>query len=110
MEFRIADTVTDSLARLSGEEQKAVKTTAFDLQIKPAQPGLQFHKLDKARDTSFWSVRVSSDGFFSNHFRCPRAFVHAQNQLPDIASDPYAGRTSFGRGSYRCGRQQGIAD
>ena len=27
MEFRIADTFTDSLARLTGEEQKAVKTS-----------------------------------------------------------------------------------
>ena len=27
MEFRIADTFTASLARLTGEEQKAVKTT-----------------------------------------------------------------------------------
>jgi len=33
MEFRIADTFTDSLARLTGAEQKAVKTTAFDLQL-----------------------------------------------------------------------------
>ncbi|MBI2961072.1 MAG: hypothetical protein HYY28_12215 [Betaproteobacteria bacterium] len=32
MDFRIADTFTDSLARLTGDEQKAVKTTAFDLQ------------------------------------------------------------------------------
>jgi ABC-type cobalamin transport system ATPase subunit len=39
MEFRIADTFTDSLARLSGDEQKAVKTTAFDLQLNPANPG-----------------------------------------------------------------------
>ena len=39
MEFRIADTFTDSLARLTGEEQKAVKTTAFDLQLNPAQSG-----------------------------------------------------------------------
>ena len=61
MEFRIADTFTDSLARLTGEEQKAVKTTAFDLQMNPAQPGMQFHKLDKARDPNFWSVRVSRD-------------------------------------------------
>jgi mRNA-degrading endonuclease RelE of RelBE toxin-antitoxin system len=61
MEFRIADTFTDSLARLTGEEQKAVKTTAFDLQLNPAHPGLQFHKLDKAKDKRFWSVRVSSD-------------------------------------------------
>lgn len=61
MEFRIADTFTDSLARLTGEEQKAVKTTAFDLQLNPANPGMKFHKLDKAKDRNFWSVRVSGD-------------------------------------------------
>ncbi len=61
MQFRIADTFTDSLAKLSGEEQKATKTTAFDLQINPAHPGLQFHKLDRARDPNFWSIRVSRD-------------------------------------------------
>ncbi len=61
MEFRIADTFTSSLARLSGDEQKAVKTAAFDLQLNPAHPSLQFHKLDKAKDRRFWSIRVSSD-------------------------------------------------
>src|SRR5881628_1131707 len=61
MEFRIADTFTDSLARLTGDEQKAVKTTAFDLQLNPAHPSLQFHKLDKPRDPNFCSVRVSKD-------------------------------------------------
>lgn len=61
MEFRIADTFTDSLARLTGEEQKAVKTTAFDLQLNPAHPGLQFHKLERAKDPNFWSIRVSRD-------------------------------------------------
>jgi mRNA-degrading endonuclease RelE of RelBE toxin-antitoxin system len=61
MEFRIADTFTESLARLTGDEQKAVKTTAFDLQLNPANPGMKFHKLDKARDKNFWSVRVSGD-------------------------------------------------
>lgn len=61
MEFRIADSFTDSLARLTGDEQKAVKTTAFDLQMNAASPGLSFHKLDKARDKNFWSVRVSRD-------------------------------------------------
>ena len=30
MEFRIADTFTDSLAKLTSDEQKAAKTTAFD--------------------------------------------------------------------------------
>ena len=29
MDFRIADTFTDSLAMLTGEEQKSVKTMAF---------------------------------------------------------------------------------
>lgn len=61
MNFRIADTFTASLARLTGDEQKAVKTTAFDLQLNPASPGMSFHKLDKARDRNFWSVRVSRD-------------------------------------------------
>lgn len=61
MEFRIADTFTDSLARLTGEEQKAAKTTAFDLQMDSSNPGLSFHKLEKARDRNFWSVRVSRD-------------------------------------------------
>jgi len=61
MDFLIADTFTESLARLTGDEQKAVKTAAFDLQLNPANPGFQFHKLDKARDKNFWSVRVSRD-------------------------------------------------
>lgn len=61
MNFRIADTFTDSLAKLTSDEQKAVKTTAFDLQMDPANPGMQFHKLDKAKDKNFWSVRVSRD-------------------------------------------------
>ncbi len=61
MEFRIADTFTDSLARLTGDEQKAVKTTAFDLQLDPANPSMKFHKIDRAKDKNFWSVRVSKD-------------------------------------------------
>ena len=50
MEFRIADAFTDSLARLTGEEQKAVKTTAFDLQLNPGKPGMRLHKLDQVRE------------------------------------------------------------
>ena len=61
MEFRIADTFTDSLTKMTNEEQKLVKTTAFDLQINPSQPGLQFHKLNKGKDPNFWSVRVGLD-------------------------------------------------
>src|SRR5215210_568260 len=61
MECRIADTFTDSLARLTGDEQKSAKTTAFDLQLDPAGTGLSFHRLDKPKDKRFWSVRVSRD-------------------------------------------------
>jgi mRNA-degrading endonuclease RelE of RelBE toxin-antitoxin system len=61
MEFRIADTFTESLARLTGEEQKAVKTAAFDLQLNPAHPSLQLHRLEKSKDPNFLSVRVSRD-------------------------------------------------
>lgn len=61
MEFRIADTFTDSLSRLTAQEQKAVKTTAFDLQLDASAPGLSFHKLDRAKDPNFWSVRVNAD-------------------------------------------------
>ena len=61
MHFRIADTFTDSLAKLEGDEQKAAKTAAFDLQMNPGNPGLKFHKLDRAKDSNFWSVRVNRD-------------------------------------------------
>jgi mRNA-degrading endonuclease RelE of RelBE toxin-antitoxin system len=61
MDFRIADTFTDSLSRLTGEEQKQVKTTAFDLQMNPVHPSMSLHKLDRAKDPRFWSVRVGSD-------------------------------------------------
>ncbi len=61
MEFRIADTFTDSLTRLTAQEQKAAKTTAFDLQLDPSSNGLSFHKLDRAKDSNFWSVRVNAD-------------------------------------------------
>ncbi len=61
MQFRIADTFTDSLARLTGDEQKAVKTAAFDLQMNPAHPGLKLHQVDRAKDKDFWSVRVTRD-------------------------------------------------
>lgn len=61
MEFRIADTFTDALAKLTAQEQKAAKTTAFDLQMDPSAPGLQFHRIDKSKDPNFWSIRVNRD-------------------------------------------------
>src|SRR5690606_30349609 len=75
MEFRIADTFTDSLSRLTAQEQKAVKTTAFDLQLDASAPGLSFHKLDRAKDPNFWSVRVNAD---------IRLIVHPDHAVTDV--------------------------
>lgn len=62
MIFLIAVTFTDSIAKLTGEEQKAVKTTAFDLQLNPATTGMRFHKLDGAKDKKHrYPVRLGSD-------------------------------------------------
>ncbi|MEX0684441.1 MAG: 3'-5' exonuclease [Balneolales bacterium] len=61
IEFRISHTFTDSLAKLTNDEQKSVKTTVFDLQMDPANPGMQFHRIDRAKDSNFWSVRISLD-------------------------------------------------
>ena len=61
MDFRIADTFTDSLTKLTAKEQKAVKTTAFDLQLNPAKPSMQFHRIDRSRDQNFWSITVTMD-------------------------------------------------
>ncbi len=38
-----------------------MKTTAFDLQLNPASPGLKFHRIDKTKDPNFWSLRVNAD-------------------------------------------------
>jgi hypothetical protein len=58
MQFLIADTFTDSFTKLNNHEQKAVKTTVFDFQVNPGNPGMQFRLFAE------WS----SDSFFKNHF------------------------------------------
>jgi hypothetical protein len=54
MNSRIADTFRSSLAKLTANEQKAAKTTVFDLQMDPSHPSLKFHRFDKAKDPNFW--------------------------------------------------------
>ena len=61
MQFRIADTFTASLARLSNEHQKAAKPTAFDLQTNITHLGLSLHRVTGARDPNFWLARVNLD-------------------------------------------------
>ena len=59
MEFRIADTFTASLARLTAYEQRAAKATAFDLQLNPANRGIHLHRIERSKDRNFWSARTS---------------------------------------------------
>jgi hypothetical protein len=61
MKFCIADSFPTALRKLAAQEQKAAKTTVFDLQIDPTSPGLQFHRIETSKDPNFWSVRVSRD-------------------------------------------------
>ena len=61
MDFLIADSFTNALARLSAQDQKAAKMSAFDLQLDPSAPGLQMHRIDKSKDANFWSVRASRE-------------------------------------------------
>jgi hypothetical protein len=61
MNFLIADTFTASFNRLAGLDQKAVKTSVFDLQMDPVGNGLQLHRIDKSKDPNFWSARVNRD-------------------------------------------------
>ena len=61
MAFLLADSFQSSLDKLNGEEQKAAKLAAFELQINPANPGLQCHRLDNIKDINFWSARASRD-------------------------------------------------
>lgn len=61
MKFCIADTFPKALARLPAQDQKAVKTSVFDLQLNPTHPGLQLHRIENSKDPNFWSVRVNRD-------------------------------------------------
>lgn len=42
LDLRIANSFTDSLTRLTGNEQKAVKSTAFDLLLDAVGSGTSF--------------------------------------------------------------------
>jgi hypothetical protein len=56
--FLIADTFTTAFTRLSGQDQKAVKASVFDLQMDPTGNGIQLHRIDNSKDPNFCSARV----------------------------------------------------
>ena len=61
MRFCIAGSFTKALGKLNAQEQSAAKITVFDLQQNPSAPGLQFHRIDKSKDSNFWSIRSNLD-------------------------------------------------
>jgi mRNA-degrading endonuclease RelE of RelBE toxin-antitoxin system len=61
MTVLIASSFAKSLEKLTGQEQGQVKITAFDIQQNPDNPGLSLHRIDRARDSDFWSARVNRD-------------------------------------------------
>jgi mRNA-degrading endonuclease RelE of RelBE toxin-antitoxin system len=61
MAVYLSDTFQASLSKLPVKEQKAVKTTVFDFQTEGVKPGDKFHRVEKSKDTNFWSMRVNSD-------------------------------------------------
>lgn len=61
MNFHLAETFTAALARLPAQDAKLVKTSVVDLQIDPTGKGQSFHRIERAKDPNFWSVRVSRD-------------------------------------------------
>ena len=71
MTFRIADTFTAALDRLTAPEKAAAKQAAFDLQVDPSAPGLQLHGVDRSRDANFWTARVTRDLRLVLHKRGP---------------------------------------
>lgn len=61
MPFLLADSFQSSLDKLNGEEQKTAKLAVFKLQINPANPDLQYHRLDNIKDKNSWSAHASRD-------------------------------------------------
>ncbi len=61
-------------ARLDAPSQKAAKTTAFDLQLNPASPGLHFHRIDALARRE---LLVPARGLGHPHHRPPDAWQPA---------------------------------
>lgn len=69
--LELANTFHRSLDRLTNAEQMATKNVVFDYMADPSRPGLSLHRVDRARDKGFWTIRVNRD---------LRIVVYKQNQ------------------------------
>jgi hypothetical protein len=79
MDFRIADTFTDSLARLTSDEKKFAKTTAFDLQLNPASPR---HAVPQARPREGQELLTRSGACLFLPWRARLSFCLRLRALP----------------------------
>ena len=61
MNLLLAYTFNTALGKLAADEQRAVKVTVFDFQQNPDNPGHSFHRIERAKDKDFWSIRVNRD-------------------------------------------------
>jgi superfamily I DNA/RNA helicase len=61
MNFILAKTFSDSLAKLDKPAQSLVKGAVFDFEQNPDLPGFQFHRVTKAKDPNMWTARVNDD-------------------------------------------------
>ena len=86
MNFLIADTFQSSLARLTGAEQKAAKTAAFDLQLDSTGKGKSFRRLDRAHDH-----KASINGTFVIN-SCRRVWASLDSDISRPFPRPSAGR------------------
>lgn len=73
---------TASPAWLTSDEHKAAKTTAFDLQLNPANPGMTLHKLDRAGINSFGRY-----GSVTTSVACDNQVVPLQERIEPVADN-----------------------
>lgn len=59
--LELANTFNRSLTRLTNAEQTAAKTIVVDYMSDPTRPGLSLHRVDRAREKNFWTIRVNRD-------------------------------------------------
>jgi hypothetical protein len=59
--LELAVTFNRSLDRLTASEQALAKQTVFDYMTDPTRPGLSLHRIDRARDKRFWTIRSGLD-------------------------------------------------
>ena len=86
MNFILAKTFTDSLAKLDKPAQNLVKGAVFDFQQNPDQPGFQFHRITNAKDPNMWSARVNDDLRLVIHHKGDRmAFLWVDRHDPAYA-------------------------